>query len=190
MCVVCTCPDFKETESDNLIKLHIIERWTNVIEEGPEDLFFIAAESTENGNDINELAKSTNDDEANDVQIAHVLQNRTNFSNLDEICLVVNGIIDIDDDNQPVSDNIPNSNDNDNENECINAKSWGHTGVCYRTQSGARDRPTRLKNHSSEMNLSRLQSFEILFPTEWIKEVVIPFMNSMHNNKLTYLLYI
>ena len=164
MCVTCTHPDFKETKSGSLIELHIVKRWANVIEEGPEDLFFTAAESTEDGSDSNELAESMNDDEPNGVEVPHiVLQNKSNFTNIDEIRLAVNGTIDIDDDNEPVPDNVPNSNDH--ENECWYSESWGHKCVCYRSLSGVMDRPARLKNHSSDLNLSRLQLFEILFPT-------------------------
>ena len=184
MCIVCTHPGFK-TEGGELVELHFVERWATIVNEGPEDLFFDTLDGDPDViSDVDSTENEGNGQGSNEVEVPWQLQNPSNVD-LDSIRMAIDGIVDIDDDNCPVEDNIPNSNDD--EDECIYSDNWGHNGVCFREANGVNsNRQPKLKFHSRDLNLSRLQLFEILFPVKWIKELIIPHINDKHDINLSY----
>ena len=98
-------------------------------------------------------------------EIPEFLWENFRTDNPDVIPVVCAGLVDVDDDNEPVPDNIPRRNTNTNEDVQFEKES-GHGGVCFRQSSGATDRLARLCNH--EWNL-QLKSYRY----KWIKEVLI-----------------
>ena len=86
------------------------------------------------------------------------------------------GVVGIDDDNEPVPENIPQARHQD-QNQCEFNNAWGHEGICFRRQTGAANRGASLKHHERHLQLTKLQMFEIMFPMKWVKECLIPATN-------------
>ena len=66
--------------------------------------------------------------------------------NVDDLLIMMelDGVVDIDDDNQPNEKNVPSFTSVDHEENCI-YKSWGHSGICVCRASQASDRKPKLK---------------------------------------------
>ena len=71
------------------------------------------------------------------------------------------------------------------DNEC-EYMGWGFSGVCHRRQNGGGTRGANLKNHNANLKLKRLQLWEILFPTKWIKDVMLVQINKKLKNPILY----
>ena len=56
-------------------------------------------------------------------------------------------------------------------------KPWGHNGVCMHRAIQAPDRKPKLKNIETHLKLTRLQMFEILFPEDYMKNIMMPKTN-------------
>ena len=93
--------------------------------------------------------------------------------------------MDIDDDNAPALENIPSPSNNSG-NQIF--YSWGHDGVCQRCQVGGQNNEAFLFNINRHNGIpSILQTFEIIFPTVYVEEVIVRETNErIQENKLTY----
>ena len=93
----------------------------------------------------------------------------TNQARTEETVETLHGVVDIDNDNNLASENIPEPND-------ISSSSifreWGHICVCFRKQQGNENILANF-NVALDPNADdpNLQLFEILFPKEVIVEV-------------------
>ena len=94
------------------------------------------------------------------------IQNAINMLNLN-----------VDDDNEPAPENIPTPNRADN--RCTYANEWKHDGTCFRRSNNHHRSRPKLTNVTEHMKLSKLQMFELLFPTKFVKETMIPQMNKI-----------
>ena len=166
-------------------ELHAIRRWLTVTEEGDSDLFFDS-----NGNNANDASSETPAgavrtlEEEIEVPIIGQQNNHAEALDMNDPYVLdqLRGVADIDDDNEPVQDNIPGLSPN---NEC-QYKGWGFSGVCNRRQNGGNKRGANLKNHNTDLKLTRLQLWEILFPTKWVKEVMLKEMNKQMKRSVLY----
>ena len=175
--VVMTHESFPDEE------LYVVEKYAKVTREGPAEFFFDNDGSVEqeSGADV----AGDDPDIPSETEIPSVLFGNFQDDDPDLARAVTKGLVDIDDDNEPVPENIPAPNQVNNE-ECTYASDWGHDGLCNRRSSNSNDHKAKLHKHSSEMKLTRLQVFEILFPTKWVKEVLIAETNKHLRTKLTY----
>lgn len=93
------------------------------------------------------------------------------------------GVIGVDNDTEPAEENVPVPNIN--ADKCI-FDNWGHSGICFRRMVGAQNRQAKLNNNPSHLKLSKLQLFETLFPTKWLKIVVLVETNKNLQTRLSY----
>ena len=91
--------------------------------------------------------------------------------------------VQVDDDNLPAPENIPTRADNNNS---IFEEEWGHCGVCPRRLEGGRETKAKIE-FSRHVAPTRLQLFELLFPKEYILEVILPETNkSLQGKDVSY----
>ena len=85
------------------------------------------------------------------------------------------GVLDIDDNNEPVPENVPGD-----PVPSVLPTVWGHYGFCYRKSNNLADTQARLVNN---VNTTRddinLQLFEQLFPHKYVKDVILTEMNKV-----------
>ena len=110
--------DFKN-EDETLIHLHAVKSHWQIHKEGGPDLFF-------------EEPQPENPNPQQDVQIPlpSVLFNRDTMDTARIKSL--QGMVDIDDDNEPAPENIPDATPN--ANPCCLLNVWIHSGICFRRQ--------------------------------------------------------
>ena len=160
--------DFKTTDGEPE-DLYALPRWFKITEEGPSEEFFDDSSSTNVANPTN--SGNANQDE--DIEAPAIVEDVNKRGQVFESDLAnLNGQIQIDDDNSPAPENIPTTEDN-GINE-IFSSGWGHDGVCCRRQAEGHDAEAKLFNFGSFAGVPTLiQSFELMFPQEFIKKVII-----------------
>lgn len=91
--------------------------------------------------------------------------------------------IDVDDDNDPLPENVPlDVVDNDNI-----FGNWGFSGICYRKQLHVnRKANANLPNFAVAPELKLLWLFEQLFPVEYVKGTIIVRVNSQLSKPIEY----
>ena len=117
-CAGCPSEDFKNPD-DSYIKLHGVKRYWKVSQEGHPDYFFDAITPTD------ENANSQDDTLMPEAVSEHINGN----SRSTETIQALRDEVDVDDDNEPTPENIPQSTDSTS--SPLSAE-WGHSGFCYR----------------------------------------------------------
>ena len=160
----------------DLIEVYALPRFVHVVTEGPADLFF--------GVDDPQPPLPVDDDAPVPEFGAEVQELIENFQvgQDEEDVLVLAAEVDIDDDNAPAPENVPNEGPDDDIFE-----QWGHDGICFRRMGGATNQTARLKGWTAEMMPSLLQVFEILFFKTFVQEVIIKRVNDgIDGNAVSY----
>ena len=80
------------------------------------------------------------------------------------------GMVQVDDDNQTFPYNIPAADD---DNNSIFEAEFGHSGFCYRQMEGAPNVNAQVNNMGNVVP-THLQLPEHFLPTDYIKELLIP----------------
>ena len=160
------------------IELYCVERYAKVTQEGLADFFFDNVVV----NAVDEQEDRPGEEQQVPQQHVPILMPSVCHRNFcaddpDLLAAVDAGAIEIDDDNEPVPENIPQQGQQE-DNECEFSDVWGHEGICFRRQIGAANRGASLKHHDRHLRLTKLQLFEILFPMKWVKECLIPATNA------------
>jgi Transposase IS4 len=173
--VVVTHPEFKDG-NNNLIELHANKRWFRVDREGPVDLFFDKDEAA-----VEKEQAQTEEELQQPMPAVATRGARLDATDLSEL----QGVVDIDDDNEPLPENIPTAADGVNE-DMFNE--WGHTGMCWRKQEGNINNSARLPNWSSSNGVPPTieKLFEILFPILWLKTVLLVETNKHLEEPVSY----
>ena len=159
LCLIVHHDDFKN--DDDFIELHAVVKHWKVEVEGDPDLCFTARVNPQ----VEQEGEPTPLPQAVDELL-------TNQATTEETVEALHGVVDINDDNNPAPEHIPEPND-------ISSSSifgeWGHEGVCFRKQQGNQNIHAKL-NVALDPNADdpNLQLFEILFLKKWILETVIP----------------
>ena len=100
------------------IKLYAVKQYWKVHKSGHPDYFFDRVQPEED-----------NEDKTKDTPILEVVDDHLNgeIHTTQTIMALIN-VVDIDDDNEPIPENIPQPND-----VVISPlnKTWGHSGICY-----------------------------------------------------------
>ena len=172
--------DFKTADGEPE-ELYALPRWFKIIEEGPSDEYFDQSSSANAANPTN----SGNADE--EVEAPAVVQEiNTRGRVIEEDLANLNGQVNIDDDNCPAPENIPSAVDESGSNNTFDC-GWGHDGVCRRRQAGAHDVEAKLFNFGSHSGIpTLLQTFELMFPQEFMKKVILKRRNKHLQKQVTY----
>lgn len=156
---------FFSSESIIDVELSVAKRYITVIEEGPPDLLW--NESGEQAPVI-EGAVSLHVP----VEIDQGIFSLTGTA--EDIALVRNQGFDVDDDNEPVEENIPATDAPVPANNGLyEGQSWGWDGFDQRTNKGGYEEPT-FTNYWTPSNKSHLQLFLHAFPHTWLTNVLLP----------------
>lgn len=170
-CIVVHHESFKN--DDGFVDLYCAEKWCRVTEEGPSELFF----------NVQQAAEQTGVVEAEEQMPAVVLEAAARGGAISLADL--SSVVDVDDDNMPAPENIPTPNNN-NGISAIYEEEWGHSGVCYRRMLNSQQTKASLRNFPHDVLPTSLQLLEIFFPVSFIKEVMLPTMNTTIEEKITY----
>ena len=158
LCVIVHHDDFKTADGD-YIELHAVKRYWKVFEEGDTDLLF------------DDPGDNVESEETLLVPLPEAVDEALNGQSVENNTIeALRDIVDIDDDNEPAPENVPQPTDNTTR---IVSTEWGHSGLCFR-------RVNNLGPHRARLNFpvdgSRgdyyLQLFEGLFPRDLVLLVI------------------
>ena len=93
----------------------------------------------------------------------------------EEIVQVVADGFDVDDDNLPAPENIPDPTDNSKHQQ-----EWGWDGICRRRQAQNSDHPAYMKGQTDATikTMTLLSMFLYWFPTDWLVNVLLQQTNN------------
>ena len=158
--------------------IYTVPRWCKVMEEGPSEAYF----HVDNGQAILQeaLEENTADD---DVELPAIIAQIDHRGFRDGDLLQMDGQVEVDDDNLPAPENVLIVDDANVDDVFVE---WGHDGVCQCWQVGGQNALASLFNFGGHSGVpSILQIFEILFPNEFLEQVVIGETNKKLDKKLT-----
>ena len=172
--------NFVKADGDPIL-LHGVKKHFKIDMEGDPDLFFDAVTTSE------ETEVAT----ASVVPLPQAIDEEVSGQNdggANDLLNALNGVVDINDDNEPAPENIPSPQDNASQHNSILSGDWGHDGICFRRQLNVLNQKARLHfdmdvDSGSDINL---QLFEGLFPTEYLQHVVLVETNKKLEESLTY----
>jgi hypothetical protein len=144
------------------IELHSSRKFCVLTREGDPDFFF-----TEAPVGINLEGDSSS---AIPVEIQDMIEH--GICDRDDIEIARN-LMEIDDDNEPAPENVPQANERVPENVF---GEWGHHGMCHRRMENARNQNPSI-NFPVDVRPTLLQLFELLFPKTFILFVILPMIN-------------
>ena len=173
LCIVVQHDDFKANEE--FIKLHAVKRYFCVAEEGDPDQFF-----------DNPGTGHAGEEAPAQVPLPVVVEDSINGQSKEANTIkALCGVIDIDDDNEPASENVPRTMDSSNQ---MLLTEWGHNGFCYRKNQNLGDSQARLNFPvNPTTNGYYVQLFEGLFPEQVLTVVFNKVNENMHcEDDLTY----
>ena len=143
--------DFNNPD-DSFMELHGVKRYWKVSQEGHPDYFFGAITPTD------ENANSQDDSLMPEVVSDHINGN----SCTTEMIQALRDEVDVDDNNKPAHENIPQSTD---PMSSPLSTEWGHSGFCYRKSLSMQNSGTKLNFHVDPTEDDYyLQLFEGFFP--------------------------
>jgi hypothetical protein len=146
------------------IELHAVPHWCKILEEGPSEFFFTAVESAEQEEAAQEEQQPIPGEALHLIQV----QSHGQIDHLDLTAL--SGVVDIDDDNQPLPENIPTTGESVADDIF---GEWGHNGICERRKEDAPNRGAKIKKFSTELRPTIEQMFLTFLPMKWVKDVLL-----------------
>jgi hypothetical protein len=149
-------------------ELYAVVRYVSVITEGPREHFF--DQTTEAG------AAGAEGENPNPMPDEVIRISRRSIT--DEDMIELRGVVQVDDDNEPVPENVPDGNPTNS----ILAAEFGHSGVCPRRMMGAANNKAKI-NFANNIHPTRLQLFELFFPMAYVREVLLVETNKILNGK-------
>ena len=166
MAIIFIHDDFKEDEM--MVEVYAVECFVKVEQESPSDFFF---EAVGVGYDANTVG----DPIAQEI-LPNVVQGNRNQLHPEVDHDEVHGPgVEVDDDNLPAPENIPTPN--------LKVQSvtgdWGFNRQCYCRAAGHRNLTPQLENCNGGSSLAMLQFFKQLFPTTFLKDVIIANINKV-----------
>lgn len=154
------------------VTFHCVKRFVRVDTEGAPEHFF-----TNNQDETNaEENKDEEEEEAPNLpgEVTEAMQHGQNLGT-DEVARLAQ-LIEMDDDNAPAPENVPNQEPNPPN---AIAETWGHDGICDRRQANIRDvQPSLSIPRDGVASVTILRIFETLFMKTFIVGVLIPQVNS------------
>ena len=115
--LIVTHNDFKDDDGE-LLELYAVKKHFKVKMEGDPDYFFDEVTKDDTGQPEDEVLPQVIDDEVMGV----------NDGGPQNLAAALNGVVEIDDDNDPAPENIPTPGVNTNS---VLSSELGHAGICY-----------------------------------------------------------
>ena len=173
MAIVVTAP--RTVDDADTTELYALEKHFKIIFEGDSDYFYYGK-----GDYVPEEAV---EDEEMPSELFVLVERTSTICNADDVALAA-GFVAIDDDNAPAPENVVHPN------ELINnlfEDEWGHSGICYRRLMGASNCNPRLSSFPTQLKPTVFQLFELFFPSEFLKDNVLFFINlKIEGKSVTY----
>ena len=158
-------------------QLYAAKRYIHLTQEGEEDSLFVLAEDVIPAVSAGAIGPLTFDQtnradgvEANDASI--LLSVRTSNLRLEDMVELRSQGISIDDDNNPAPENVPRQGDN-----TTRTCNWRREGIiCPRKAGNLQNSFASFRHYSHDaiLRMSLLQLFLVMFPEDYIEEVLIP----------------
>ena len=165
--------DFKNPD-DSYIELHGVKRYWKVSQEGHPDYFFDAIAPTD------ENANSQDDTLMPEAVSEHINGN----SRTTETIQALRDEVDVDDDNEPAPENIPQSTDSTS--SPLSAE-WGHSGFCYRKSLSMQNSGAKINFHIDPTEDDYyLQLFEGFFPKDLLNTIIEGINMKINSELVTY----
>ena len=103
-----------------------------------------------------------------------------NHGGQQDLISALTGILDIDNNNEPVPENVPGD-----PLPSIFSTVWGHYGFCYRKSNNLVDTQARLVNNvDTTRDDVNLQLFKWLFPCKYVEDVILTETNKVLDQQL------
>ena len=161
---------FRHSSFEN-ISIYANARWVKVIEEGSEDqLFTEEVDKKENEKGLNAATHS----EGGENLLPDGIYDFGNCK--EDIILAKNLGIDVDDDNEPAVENVPDSSQvQHDKNSLYEGQSWGWDGIDNRSRASVQNSQPRLVGYSQSAaeGLNYLQMFRLFFFTDDFVDLII-----------------
>ena len=156
------------------IELYAVKRYWKVHKEGDSD-YFLDAQAPTNEQEHDEEQRLLPD--AIGVHLSG--EARTT-----ETIIALRDEVNVDDDNEPVPENVPEQNES---SDSLLKTEWGHSGYCNRKTMNFGNHKAKLNFHTDPTkNDFYLQLFEGLFPTTLLYTMVDGVNKTMKGERLTY----
>ena len=160
-----------------------MERWFKLDKEGPPQFFF-ELNKVQDEKAMEDLEEKN--EEGNEILPEMVYEAAVGCGVGDREG--ISGLVEVDDDNEPAPENQPNTSQ---QPTSAAMKNWGFSGVCYRRQLGPANMNPRLKNFPEGVKPTPLYVWELLFPKQYVQDIMIPETNkTINGGPLTYPEYI
>ena len=170
--VVCH-KDFKNPD-DSYIKLDGVKQYWKVSQEGHPDYFFDTIAPTDEN--VNSQDESLMPETVSD----HINGN----SHTTETIQALRDEVDVDDDNEPTPENIPQSTD---PMSSPLSKEWGHSGFCYCKSLSMQNSGAKLNFHVDPTEDDYyLQLFEGFFPKDLLNMIIEGINTKINSELVTY----
>jgi len=159
------------------VALYACSKHLKIVEEGPESAFFNREESN---NQQRSRSANVNNEEEEEVpfsaDVVRMMESvRLGGAVGDEELLTRRDEIEIDDDRDPLPENLMPVQGA--ENECHFSEAWGHNGLCHRrVASGGRKTEPKLHLEPGAQ-IGKLELFETLFMKNYIVNVLLILIN-------------
>ena len=165
--------DFKNPD-DSYIELHGVKRYCKVSQEGHPDYFFDATAPTDentNSQDESLMPEAVSD---------HINGNSHTTGTIQAL----RDEVDVDDNNEPTLENIPQSTDS---MSSPLSTEWGHSGFCYRKSLFKQNSGAKLNFHVNPTEDDYyLQLFEGFFPKDLLNTIIEGINTKINSELVTY----
>ena len=170
-CYVFRHDDFPDKE------VHCVARWCKVVTEGPEEKLFEEDRPAE-ATPAPEPPAVVNERGGDDIALRS-LSNRA-----EDIALIRAQGLDVDDDNEPAPENIPDATTTTNKqaNGLYEGQEFGWDGVDHRAKDGHINLPAKMRGMPEPEYASYVQMFLLFFPRALIEDIVLAETNKAHPN--------
>ena len=150
--------EFKHADG-TFIELYTVKRYWKVHQSGHPDYFFDKVQN-----------QQENEDETEDTLVPEAVDEHLNgeIHTTQTITALVN-VVDVDDDNEPSPENIPQPND-----AVLSPlkETWGHSGFCYQRAANMQNHKANLNFHINNEDDYYLQLFEGMFPKDVFNTII------------------
>jgi len=172
LAIVIRHPEFMD--GDSPIELYATKRWFKIQEEGPADFFFTQPAAT---------ANTEVPEEEEQEMPAAILEQAERGGTLEVEDYLGMGLT-VDNDKEPAPENVPTNTDRSE----VAYDGWaGHQAICPRRSTVGAKKRAKIIHFPRDVIPTSLQLFELLFPTEFVKTVMLPKMNErLEEQAITY----
>ena len=108
LAIVCTHESMPNHE------VYAVKQWFRVVDEGPEDYFFDRCDDKTSFDEESQNEPSINED----ILMPKVIKEGLCYMDNPQIMMELNGVVDIDNDNQPNEENLPSFTSEDGKENC------------------------------------------------------------------------